>query len=218
MREPWLQSKPEEPASYDATVFTGIVEQTAEVAAVADHAGGRRLSLALRWGDEQVGQSIAVNGCCLTIAAIADGQLHFDAIGETLDKTNLGLLSSGDRVHVERALRPADRLDGHFVLGHMDGAAELLDRMATERETRLRLRVPEALAAYIIPKGSVCLDGVSLTVASLDGTEFEVALIPTTLQKTLLGERPAGWPMNFEADILVKTVIATLARMTQAKP
>ena len=194
-------------------MFTGIVERAVPVASVGDHAGGRRLSLGVRWGDERHGESIAVNGCCLTVAAIHDDRLEFDVIRETLDKTNFGRLRAGDRVHVERSLRAADRLDGHFVLGHVDGMVELVDRRAGEAEWRLRLRAPDALARHVMPQGSVCLDGVSLTVAALAGPEFEVALIPTTLEKTALGDRPVGWPMNFEADILVKTVVTTLERM-----
>ena len=162
-------------------MFTGIVERAVAVVAVEDHAGGRRLTLGVRWGDEKHGESVAVNGCCLTVAATGDGTLRFDAIRETLDKTNLGDLKVGDRVHVERSLRPSDRLDGHFVQGHVDGPAELVGRTATDEEWRLRLRVSDDLAAFVMPKGSVCIDGVSLTVASLDGDEFEVALIPTTL-------------------------------------
>lgn len=194
-------------------MFTGIVEQSARVAAVTDHAGGRRLSLGVRWSDERPGESIAVNGCCLTVADIGDDRLDFDVIRETLHKTNLGRLRVGDVVHVERSLRLGDRLDGHFVLGHVDGTAELIDRRAGKDEWRLRLRVATSLAGYMMPKGSVCLDGISLTVAWVTGCEFEVALIPVTLAKTALGERPVGWPMNFEADILVKTVVATLERM-----
>ncbi len=194
-------------------MFTGIVERTVAVESVADHASGRRLSLALRWGDERVGESIAVNGCCLTVAAIDEAVLHFDVIRESLDRTNLGLLAAGDTVHVERALRASDRLDGHFVLGHVDGPATLLERVDNERETRLRLATSPDLARYVMPKGSVCLDGVSLTVAARDGATFEVALIPTTLQRTALGQRSAGWPMNFEADILVKTVVHKLEEL-----
>jgi len=194
-------------------MFTGIVERTVTVERVADRESGRRLSLALRWGDERVGESIAVNGCCLTVAAIDEAVLHFDVIRESLDRTNLGLLAAGDTVHVERALRASDRLDGHFVLGHVDGPATLLERVDNERETRLRLATSPDLARYVMPKGSVCLDGVSLTVAARDGATFEVALIPTTLQRTALGQRSAGWPMNFEADILVKTVVHKLEEL-----
>ena len=194
-------------------MFTGIVERTVTVESAADRESGRRLSLALRWGDERVGESIAVNGCCLTVAAIDEAVLHFDVIRESLDRTNLGLLAAGDTVHVERALRASDRLDGHFVLGHVDGPATLLERVDNERETRLRLATSPDLARYVMPKGSVCLDGVSLTVAARDGATIEVALIPTTLQRTALGRRSAGWPMNFEADILVKTVVHKLEEL-----
>ena len=198
-------------------MFTGIVEQTVSVAAVSERADGRRIWLTVRWGDEKLGDSIAVNGCCLTVAGIEPERLGFDVVPETLACTNLGRLAAGDRVHVERAVRVGDRLDGHFVLGHIDGTAELVSRHADERETRLRLRVSDLLSAYIVPKGSVCLDGVSLTAASLEGNEFEVALIPTTLRKTALAERPIGWPMNFEADLIVKTIAATMGRMSQSR-
>ncbi len=199
-------------------MFTGIIERTVPIATVSDHPGGRRLAIGTRWGDERLGESIAVNGCCLTVAEIGRDHLFFDVITETLRKTNLGRLAAGDCVHVERALRVSDRVGGHFVLGHVDGTATLLDCAATPSETRLRLGTSAELARYVMPKGSVCLDGVSLTVAAHRGMEFEVALIPTTLERTVLGERPAGWPMNFEADILVKTVVTTLARMAQSAP
>ena len=197
----------------NSAVFTGIVDRAVEILRVADHAGGRRLTLGVRWGDEKHGESVAVNGCCLTVAELDDDALHFDVIRETLDKTNLGDLKTGDRVHVERSLRPTDRLDGHFVQGHVDGHATLVKRTATDEEWRLRLRIADDLARFVMPKGSVCIDGVSLTVAALDGDEFEVALIPTTLDKTALGQREVGWRFNFEADVLAKSVVTTLARM-----
>ena len=197
-------------------MFTGIVEKAVPVAAVEDHAGGRRITLGVRWGDERHGESVAVNGCCLTVAAMDDQSLSFDAIRETLDKTNLGSLRVGDRVHVERSLRPGDRIDGHFVQGHVDGPAELVGKTENDTEWRMRLRVRDDLAAFVMPKGSVCLDGVSLTVAALDardGREFEVAIIPTTLEKTGFAQRAVGWRFNFEADILAKSVVTTLRRM-----
>lgn len=196
-------------------MFTGIVERSVPVVAAHDHESGRRLSIAVRWGDEKAGDSIAVNGCCLTVAGVEEDRLDFDVVAETLDRTNLGRLVAGDLVHVERPLRAGDRIDGHFVQGHVDGTATLIDRRADVHETRLRLRVHEILAAFIVPKGSVCLDGVSLTVAALEGNEFEVVLIPTTLQRTALGRREIGWPMNFEADILVKTIATATGRLAQ---
>ena len=197
-------------------MFTGIVEKAVDVIAVEDHAGGRRITLGVRWGDEKHGESIAVNGCCLTVAAMDDGSLRFDAIRETLEKTNLGDLAVGDRVHVERSLRAGDRIDGHFVQGHVDGRAELVDRVATDEEWRLTVRPPTSLMPFVFPKGSVCIDGVSLTVAGLTAETFEVALIPTTLEKTALGDRPIGWRFNFEADVMAKGVVHTIEGMIGA--
>lgn len=197
-------------------MFTGIVEQAVRVRAVEESSAGRRLVLAHRWGEEVQGQSVAINGCCLSIAAIRDDCLEFDAVPETLRRTNLSQLAAGDRVHVERPLRVGDRVDGHFVQGHVDGLAELIGREAGS-EWRLRVLPPAELARFVSPKGSVALDGVSLTVADLietdRGTAFDVVLIPTTREKTLLGERPLGWPMNFEADMLVKSVIGAMDRL-----
>jgi riboflavin synthase len=199
---------------YTEIMFTGIAEKTLSVAEIEDHAKGRRLSLFTDWQDLQLGQSVAVNGCCLTIAEFNSGVIRFDVVKETLDRTNLGSLRIGDRVNVERALRIGDRLDGHWVQGHIDGTAVLLDSKSSAEETRLRLRAAAEMAKYLIPKGSVSLDGVSLTIASVWGDIFEVALIPTTLQKTTLGAKSAGWAFNFEADILAKTIVNWLERMS----
>jgi riboflavin synthase len=188
-------------------MFTGIIEHTVPVLAVADGPGFRRLTLAAGWPDLKGGESIAINGVCLTVAEIGQDELGFDVIQETLRRTNLGLLKAGDHVHVERSLRIGDRLDGHFVQGHVDGVATLTKRIANEKETRLILEAPPELAPYLIPKGSVTLDGVSLTIAAAGGQRFEVALIPTTLQRTTLGQHEPGWPINLETDILSKTVI-----------
>ena len=188
-------------------MFTGIIELTVPVLGVADGPGFRRLTLAAGWPDLKGGESIAINGVCLTVAEIGQRELGFDVIQETLRRTNLGLLKAGDRVHVERSLRIGDRLDGHFVQGHVDGVATLTKRIANEKETRLILEATSELAPYLITKGSVALDGVSLTIAAVDGQHFEVALIPTTLQRTVLGQREPGWPINLETDILSKTVI-----------
>ena len=195
-------------------MFTGIVERSLRVASVSDGTGFRRLHLPDVWNDVKPGESVAVNGVCLTVAEIDNGLLAFDVVPETLSKTNLGLLAAGDKVHVERSMRVGDRIDGHFVQGHVDGGALLLDSSAGDgAEYRLRLELPTELARYVVPKGSVCLDGVSLTVASVHGNEFEVALIPTTLTVTTLGTRGKGWPFNFEADVLVKSVVTTIERM-----
>lgn len=193
-------------------MFTGIVEQSLRVIGVAAGPAFARLTLASDWTDVASGESVAINGCCLTVAQIAPGELGFDVVAQTLGATNLGGLITGELVHVERSLRVGDRLSGHFVQGHIDGVATLVDRFARGNDTRLRIRPPRALMKYIAPRGSVALDGVSLTVASVDDTTFEVALIPTTLTVTALGRREIGWGFNLETDILGRTIIGYLER------
>lgn len=193
-------------------MFTGIVEHTVRIAGAVDAGAMRRLSIPSPWDDVGLGQSIAVNGCCLTVAAISGSKIDFDVVAETLAKTNLGRLKIGDEVHLERSLRLQDRLDGHIVQGHIDGVAPLLDRQDDAGECRLTVGVPRHLSQYIVPKGSVALDGVSLTVAAVGQGTFTVALIPTTLNVTALGRRRVGWPMNLETDILNKTVVFWLER------
>jgi len=193
-------------------VFTGIVEKTVKLIGVADGPKFRRLTLPDLWRDLRGGESIAVNGVCLTVAEIGDGMLGFDVIDETLQKTNLGLLASGDEIHLERSLRAGDRIDGHFVQGHVDGMARLVKRISDEIEWRLIVQPPAELMKFVAPKGSAALDGVSLTVARVHADTFEVALIPTTIKLTALANRQVGWPYNFESDIVSKTVVNWLER------
>ena len=197
-------------------MFTGIVERTTRVVAVADGPMFRRLTLASHWSDLRAGESIAINGVCLTVAELAPDRVGFDVIQETLSKTNLGLLQTDDEVHVERSLRVGDRLDGHFVQGHVDGTSPLIGQTNNSKEFRLKLQCPHELAKFLSPKGSVAVDGVSLTIAAVDGDTFEVALIPTTLQLTALGRRAIGWPFNLETDIIAKTVVSWLERQSPA--
>lgn len=194
-------------------MFTGIIEKTARVIGVATGPAFNRLTISSDWDDVKDGESIAVNGACLTVAEQSPGAIGFDVVKETLARTNLGLLSAGDPVHLERSVRVGDRVSGHFVQGHVDGTALLVSQSARgEDEWRLTLECPVELAKYLTPKGSVTLDGVSLTIARVDGIQFEVALIPTTIQLTTLGSRPAGWPFNVEMDVLTKTVVSFLER------
>jgi riboflavin synthase len=193
-------------------VFTGIVERTVRVVGAVAGPQFRRLTLAVDWPDVQDGESVAVNGVCLTVAEREKGLLGFDVVKETLDVTNLGQLQSGDEVHVERALRVGDRISGHFVQGHADGVAVLVDQDAAGEEWRLTLEPPLQLMKFVVPKGSVTLDGVSLTIAQVKPATFQVALIPTTVNVTALARRPLGWRYNFEADILSKTVVSWLER------
>lgn len=195
-------------------VFTGIIERSLSLLDVSKTPTGIRLVLPNVWTDVKHGESIAVNGVCLTIAEQCDWHgeptLAFDAIPETLSKTNLGLLKAGDEVHIERALRIGDRFDGHMVQGHVDGTAKILSQSGSEEDWRVRIELPSEFAKFVIPKGSITLDGVSLTIAELSGQSFEVALIPTTLQITRLGQRSVGWPLNVECDMMAKTVVRFL--------
>jgi riboflavin synthase len=194
-------------------MFTGIVERTVQILHVTEGPKSRRLMLANHWPDVKHGDSIAVNGCCLTVADLANQSLAFDVIAESLEKTNLGSLKAGDDVNVERALRVGDRFDGHFVQGHIDGTVPLVSMVASAEEWRLTLEAPEHLAKYLVPKGSIAIDGVSLTLAAVEGNRFDVALIPTTLQLTTLASRKIGWRFNFEADVFCKTIVSYLERM-----
>ena len=191
-------------------MFTGIVERSVQVMGVTDGPSFRRIVLPRVWDDVKLGDSIAINGVCLTIAELSADAMHFDAIEETLAKTNLGGLIQGESVHVERAMRVGDRFDGHFVQGHVDGTAVVIWQREHPGEWRTRLRAPDHLAKYLVPKGSIALDGVSLTLARVEGTEFEIALIPTTLKLTHLARKDPGQRLNLECDMLAKTIVAFL--------
>ncbi|HEY7089054.1 MAG TPA: riboflavin synthase, partial [Tepidisphaeraceae bacterium] len=191
-------------------MFTGIVERTTKVVSATDGPMFRRLVISADWTDVKLGDSIAINGVCLTVADLSPGAVAFDVIKETLDKTNLGTLKSGDEVNVERSLRASDRIDGHFVQGHVDGTGSLKREIRTENEVRLTIDAPKSLVKFLAPKGSVSVDGVSLTIAAVTGSTFDVALIPTTLRLTTLGSRKPDWRFNLEADILSKTIVHDL--------
>ncbi|GGB33184.1 riboflavin synthase subunit alpha [Flexivirga endophytica] len=156
--------------------------------------------------DVQHGASIAVNGVCLTVVEHAPTGFTVDVMAESLDRSSLGALQPGSAVNLERAVRADGRLDGHIVQGHVDGVVELLRRSEHEHWTEVTFGLPSALAPYIVEKGSVALDGVSLTVASVGDDEFSVCLIPTTLSLTTLGARQPGDPVNVEVDVLAKYV------------
>jgi riboflavin synthase len=188
-------------------MFTGIVEQTVHILRAEDRGASRQLILPRTWTDVKLGDSIAVSGACLTVAGLADRELSFDVIKETLDRTNLGKLRAGDDVNVERALRVGDRIDGHFVQGHVDGLGKLVTKIAHRNEWRLTIEAPSSVAKFLAPKGSICVDGASLTIASVERQQFDVALIPTTLAITNIGRREVGWMFNLEADILAKQVV-----------
>ncbi len=194
-------------------MFTGLVQAVGEVKQTAPSEAGRRLVIDPRgWGHRPApGESISVSGACLTMVGEFTGELVFDVVPETLEKTTLGALGVGDRVNLERSLAAGDLIGGHFVQGHVDGVGEV-ERVETDDERRVRVAASGSVAQYMVPKGSVAVDGVSLTIAAVDGDSFEVALIPTTLEETTLGELRAGAKVNLEADTLAKTVAVLLER------
>jgi riboflavin synthase len=154
------------------------------------------------------GDSVAVDGCCLTVVGASGARLAFDAVPETLRRTTLGKRAAGDVVNLELPLRPSDRLGGHFVQGHVDAVAEVVERREEGADVTMTFRLPQPLRGQVVEKGSVAIDGVSLTVAAVGAGTFSVALIPHTLAVTTLGRRAKGDAVNLEGDILAKYVAA----------
>lgn len=193
-------------------MFTGIVETTGVIIASRIVPGGRRLAIRpAAWGGEcLLGASVCVSGVCLTVAESSLPNLEFDVIRETLQRTTLGRKRVGELVNVERSLRVGDRVDGHFVQGHIEGKATVESVIATDHEYVIRLRPEPQLRPYLIPKGSVAVDGVSLTLADVDEHTFSVALIPTTLDRTTLGSLREGDGVNIETDLLARAVVHQL--------
>jgi riboflavin synthase len=189
-------------------MFTGIVEELGTVEAIEQQGDALRLSIraATVLDDIRLGDSIAVNGCCLTVTETHDGVWTADVMQETLDKTSLLGAGPGDRVNLERAATPTSRLGGHLVQGHVDGVGRVLARQSGERWDDLRFAAPPELVRYIVEKGSICVDGVSLTVVTVDAESFTVSLIPTTLAVTTLGRCTVGSLVNLEVDVIAKYV------------
>ncbi|MFZ4585580.1 MAG: riboflavin synthase [Acidimicrobiia bacterium] len=190
-------------------MFTGIVEELGRVRAVTPVHGGARIEIdATRvLEDAAIGDSIAVNGCCLTVVTNDGATWAADAQVETLDRTTLGALQAGDPVNLERPVRLADRLGGHLVQGHVDGTATLAERTPLpDASERLRFTIAPVLLRYVVDKGSITVDGVSLTVAARGADWFEVALIPHTLHVTTLGSLVSGHAVNIEVDVVAKYI------------
>ena len=160
----------------------------------------------------KLGDSVAVNGCCLTVTRFGDGQLCFDAVRETLERTSLGDLKPGSGVNLERAVRADGRLDGHIVQGHVDGTGRVRALERSGDDVRLEVGCGDELLRYLVPKGSVAIDGVSLTVVGVSGEGFDVALIPHTLAETNLGQRATGDRVNLETDVIGRYVVSYLER------
>ena len=193
-------------------MFTGLIEELGEIRDIKKGADGATLRIAT--GMEQLvhGESIAVEGVCLSVTQIHEGAFSADASLETLSLTTLGELHRGSKVHLERALRLGDRLGGHLVSGHVDGVGRILSREPLGKAIRARYEVPEHLAPFLAPKGSVTIDGVSLTINHAEGATFEVALVPVTQDKSLLLSKPIGARVNIEVDVLAKYVARLLGR------
>ena len=196
-------------------MFTGIVETVGRIASLEPRDALVRLVVECPAIVEGVGlgDSVAVNGACLTVVANEAGRLSFEAVKETLDRTSLGDLGAGSRVNLERALRADARLDGHIVQGHVDGAGRVRALERRGDDVRLAVDCGPEVADFLVPKGSVAVDGVSLTVVDVDADGFDVALIPHTLEVTTLGERRPGDRVNLEADVLGKYVKRYLERV-----
>ncbi len=192
-------------------MFTGIIEELGEVVALEVLGDSARLTVRAPRvvSDAGHGDSIAVNGCCLTVVACDDAQFSVDVMAESLDKTSLGALTPGSLVNLERAVTAHTRLGGHLVQGHVDGVGTITHRASSEHWDVVTIGLPAELSKYVAMKGSITVDGVSLTVSGLaDGAEpaFEVSLIPTTLDLTTLGRRQPGEPVNLEVDVIAKYV------------
>ena len=187
-------------------MFTGIVEETGEIVDVTRSDEGRRLRIATSFDGLSQGASISVSGACLTVEAFGDGWFSVFLATETLDRTYLGDLAVGDQVNLERAMAADDRFDGHVVQGHVDGTAEVVGGQRIGDDWQFTFSLPDALAGYVVEKGSIAVDGISLTVAALDGEQFAVAIIPETYDVTTLSEKSPGDPVHLEVDVVAKYV------------
>jgi riboflavin synthase len=189
-------------------MFTGIVSEIGTIDGIAATAAGARLRLAApaTAGECRIGDSVSIDGCCLTVVELGDGLLEFDAVAETLRRTTLGDLAHGDTVNVEPAMRMGDRLGGHWVQGHVDGVGAVAAVEPDGDGTLVTFSAPEAVLRYTIEKGSVCVSGVSLTITACDEDTFSVALIPHTRAVTTLGRLEPGSRVNLEADLVGKYV------------
>jgi riboflavin synthase len=190
-------------------VFTGIIKAKGRIAAIEKRGGDVRLRVTaddLPWADYAVGDSIAVNGVCLTAVRLLDDGFDTDVSVETLDVTTLKQLAVGDAVNLEPALRVGDALGGHLVSGHVDGIGKLVSRAEDARSIRMKFEVPGELARYIAKKGSVCVDGVSLTINEVSGNTFGLNIIPHTAEVTTMGAYAAGTAVNIEVDLLARYI------------
>jgi riboflavin synthase len=189
-------------------VFTGIVEELGEVVEIETAADSAVFTIRgpLVTQDATHGASIAVNGVCLTVVDHKDDVFTADVMQETLDRSSLGALAPGSRVNLERPVRLQDRLGGHLVQGHVDGVGTVIARRPSEKWEIVKISLPAAISRYVVEKGSITVDGISLTVTQVEDDSFSVSLIPTTLELTTLGRKGPGDPVNLEVDVIAKYV------------
>jgi riboflavin synthase len=188
-------------------MFTGIIQAVGKIGRIEPRGGDSRLSVetgALDLRDATLGDSIAVNGVCLTAIEYDGARFAADVSGETLTRTTLGGLKTGSEVNLELALQPTTRLGGHLVSGHVDGVGEIVERRADGRSVRFVISAPERLARYIAEKGSICIDGISLTVNGVHGAQFDVNIVPHTLEETTLHAARVGQKVNLEVDVIAR--------------
>jgi len=196
-------------------MFTGIVKELGRVEAVDASDDGARLRISAELASELAeGDSVAVNGACLTATSVGDGAFEADVMHQTLSLTTLGALEASSPVNLELPLRAADRLGGHVVQGHVDGTATVTDVSADGFAKRLRIELPDELLPYVVERGSIAIEGVSLTIADLAGSNLEVSLIPETLERTTLGMAEPGKHLNVECDVLARYVQRQLSPLT----
>lgn len=188
-------------------MFTGIVQAIGQIQTIQPQGGDLRLAIQtgkLDLGDVQLGDSIAVNGVCLTVIELGQHSFAADVSRETMTLTSLAGLNSGASVNLEKALTLATRLGGHLVSGHVDGLGEVLARYDDARSVRFRIQAPDALAKYIAAKGSICIDGTSLTVNRVEGASFELNIVPHTLRETIMASYQVGSKVNLEVDVIAR--------------
>jgi riboflavin synthase len=189
-------------------MFTGLIQETGQIAAVRQRGGKTRITISARSTPRELklGDSVAVSGVCLTAVAIGRKDFSADLAEETLQRTSLGNLKKGSTVNLELPARPQDRLGGHVVQGHVDGVGKLLrlEKIKGRDDWRLVVEIPQAIAKYVVPQGSISVEGISLTVARIESNQIEVAIIPHTYEATNLRSLRAGSPVNIEVDVLAK--------------
>jgi riboflavin synthase len=197
-------------------MFTGIVAELGEIAGIERHGDAAQLIIRGSTDGVMTGESIAVSGVCLTVTGLLDGTFTADVMGETLDRSALGTLTIGAPVNLERSIRLADRLGGHLMQGHVDATGTVISRSPAERWDQVRISLPASISRYVVLKGSIAVDGVSLTVSAVgppgQDSWFEVSLIPETLKRTTMGARQPGESVNLEVDVIGKYVERLLNR------